>query len=241
MLVESARRGPLQGSALLSNVAPTDLEVLVARARWVRFERGDKLTLRGSRPAHCWLVLTGYIKEHRPLEDGSEAVCGFRGPGDMVAEVAAILSGHCEHDVTALGHSEALAFPIDDLRAIMHDTPRLQSALLRAVVDRAVLAETALARNDVCDTADRVVLAILELAERWGVATMQGIQIDLPLTQTELAEWVGASRETAAKALHRLRREGLVGTSRRQLIVHDLEGLRHVVGLRRRVPVPVSA
>lgn len=209
----------------------TDLAPLLNGARWVRFQRGDSLTLRGSRPGQCWLVLTGYVKEHRPLDDGSEALCGFRGPGDLVAEIAALTQSPCEHDVTAMGQGEALAIPVDHLHTVLRETPRLQTAMLTAVASRATTAESALARNDVCDTSERVVLAIIELAERWGVATTAGIHIGIPLTQTELAEWVGASRETAAKALHRLRRDGLVETSRRRLVVHDLDGLRRQVGL----------
>lgn len=230
-LLESARRGPLRGSALLDGIAVTDLAVLMDGARWVRFTRGDNLTLRGSRPGQCWLLLTGYVKEHRPLDDGSEALCGFRGPGDLVAEIATLMLAPCEHDVTALGHGEALAFPADHLQAVTRDVPQLRAALLRAVAARATTAETSLARNNVCDTSERVVLAILELAERWGVTTSEGVHIGIPITQTELAEWVGASRETAAKALQRLRRDGLVETSRRRLVIQDLEGLHRAGGL----------
>lgn len=230
-LIEAAQRGPLRGSVLLERAAVADLDPLLAGTRWVRFDRGDSLTLRGSRPSQCWLLLAGYVKEHRPLEDGSEALCGFRGPGDLVAEIAALTDAPCEHDVTAMAPGEALAVPVEQLHRALLGAPRLQTAMLCAVASRATLAESALARNDVCDTSERIVLAIVELAERWGETTNAGVQIGLPLTQTELAEWVGASRETAAKALHRLRRDGLVETSRRCLVVHDLDGLRGQVGL----------
>lgn len=225
-LLESASDGALRDSVLLANIGVDELDALLEGSRCVRFARGDKLTLRGSRPGKCWLLLTGYVKEHRPLDDGSEAVCGFRGPGDLVAEVATLLSHPCTQDATALSPGEALAFPDSHLQAVARAAPGLQAALLRAVAARATSAEASLVRNDVCDTSARVVLAILELARRWGVSTPQGIRISVPLTQSELAEWIGASRETAAKTLQRLRRDGMVATSRRRLVVHDIEGLR---------------
>ncbi len=119
-----------------------------------------------------------------------------------------------------------MTFAVDQLHAARARAPGLEAAMLRAVASRAMWAESALARNDLGDTSERVVLAILELADRWGIGTDAGIDVGVPLSQTELAEWVGASRETAAKALHRLRLDGLVATSRRRLVIHDLDGLR---------------
>lgn len=223
---ESVRRGPLRGSVLLEELRTPSLERLVDGARWVRFARGDNLTLRGSRASSCWLLLTGYVKEHRALDDGSDALSGFRGPGDLVAEVAAITRRSCDHDVTALGPGEALALDVDGLHRLAHEDPAIRHALLLAVADRATAAETTLARNDVCDASQRIMLALVELAERWGMPTSRGVAICLPLTQSELAEWVGTSRETAAKVLHRLRQRDLVETSRRRLVVGDLDRLR---------------
>lgn len=231
ILLEQARRGPLQGCVLLDGVGVTELAALLAGARWVRLSRGDRLTLGGSRPGECCLLLTGFVKEHRALEDGSEAVQAFRGPGDLVAEVSALTGCVCDHDTTAMGNSEALALPAGHLHAVMRDSPGLQRALLRAVASRATSAEATLARNMVGDTSARVAMAIVELANRWGIIAVGGVHLATPLSQSELAEWVGASRETVAKALHRLRAGGLVATSRRSLVVHDMRGLRRAAGL----------
>jgi CRP-like cAMP-binding protein len=53
-----------------------------------------------------------------------------------------------------------------------------------------------------------------------------GIQIDVALSQEELAGYVLASRESVARALTTLRRQALVTTGRRSIVVHDVEGLR---------------
>lgn len=225
-LHESRRFGAMRASPLLRELGRADVDALLGNARWARFARGDTLTLRGSRPGSCWLLLTGYVKEHRALETGAVAITGFRGPGDLVAEVAAITRKACEHDVTALSPGEALVLEVDALRHAVQVQGGLHHGLLVAVAARATGAEATLARNDLSDTRYRIVQALVELADRWGVQTPRGVNICVPLTQTELAEWVGASRETAAKVLQRLRAEGLVETSRRRLVVLDIEHLR---------------
>ncbi|MFI0351630.1 Crp/Fnr family transcriptional regulator [Actinomadura sp. 9N407] len=59
-----------------------------------------------------------------------------------------------------------------------------------------------------------------------GEATGASVQINLHLSQEELASWVGASREAVSKALGTLRRHGWIETGRRRVIVHDLQALR---------------
>jgi CRP-like cAMP-binding protein len=52
---------------------------------------------------------------------------------------------------------------------------------------------------------------------------------ELPMTQTELAGWVGATRESTARALAAFRRAGFVSTSRGRIVVHEVEALSAAV------------
>lgn len=230
LLAEAVRSGHLSRSPLLTGLRPDDLEVVLADARWKRLERGATLTLRGSRSAHAWLLVCGFVKEHRPLPDGTDAVCAFRGPGDLVGELGALTGCPADNDATMLTPGEALAVSAAALARAARRSERLQQAVLRALASRATEAEAAVARQDQVDAMERVSMAVLSLAEKWGVPVGDGVLIRLPLTQAELASWVGVSRETAAKALAHLRRAGLVSTSRRRLTVHDLDGLRQASG-----------
>jgi CRP-like cAMP-binding protein len=81
------------------------------------------------------------------------------------------------------------------------------------------------------DAVSRVALRLVELADRFGEPTADGILVTLPFTQDELAGWVGASREAVVKALRALRRTGCVRTQRRSVVVCDLPALRRRAGL----------
>lgn len=72
----------------------------------------------------------------------------------------------------------------------------------------------------------RLAARLVELAERYGEVSDAGIVIGVPLSQEELAAWVGASHAGVAKALQTLRELGWIGTQRRRIVVHDLEALR---------------
>jgi CRP/FNR family cyclic AMP-dependent transcriptional regulator len=77
------------------------------------------------------------------------------------------------------------------------------------------------------DGTTRLALLLIELAEQYGHHRPSGgVVIEPPLSQSELASWVDASRETVARALKIWRSRGLVGTARRRITVLDVAGLR---------------
>jgi CRP/FNR family transcriptional regulator, cyclic AMP receptor protein len=67
---------------------------------------------------------------------------------------------------------------------------------------------------------------LLELSERFGRETSDGIEVELPLSQEQLASSCGASREATVKALGALRGLGCIATARRSVLIRDVEALR---------------
>ena len=97
---------------------------------------------------------------------------------------------------------------------------------VRRLADRKRLEFSAL------DTLGRVAWRLLELSERFGHQTDDGIAVELPLSQEQLASWCGASREATVKALGTLRSLGTITTARRRVLIGDPEALRrHARGL----------
>ena len=99
-------------------------------------------------------------------------------------------------------------------------------ALLRLVTSRLRDADRKRVEFGAFDIAARVAGRLVELADRFGEPVPDGVRIPVPLSQDELAGWVGASREAVAKALRVLRDRGLLTTGRRTMTVLDLDGLR---------------
>ena len=75
------------------------------------------------------------------------------------------------------------------------------------------------------DTVGRVAARLVELADRYGEPTDEGIRITLPLSQDELGAWTGASRAGVAAALRTLRDLDWIDTQRRRITVLDRDAL----------------
>ena len=128
--------------------------------------------------------------------------------------------------MTALEPVTALVASTRAFRTHLESTPRVAVALLEVIVRR--FRETTIKRSQSAesDTMGRVAARILELSDRYGTPTDDGTEIEMPISQEELAQWTGASRAGVAHALQAMRELGWLTTHRRQIVVTDIEALR---------------
>ena len=202
------------------------LAAAFAGGRRLRVRPGAVLFDEGDASNRVILLLSGRAKVSAFSEDGHETVLGYRGAGDVLGELAAIDGGEHLATVTAIEAGEALVLPAERFLAALEGQPGLALALLRSMVGRLRDADRKRAEFTALDVVGRVAHRLVELAERYGKPTDDGIMIDLPISQRELAGWVGSSREAVNKALQQLQHQGLIATERRHLVVLDLDGLR---------------
>ena len=156
---------------------------------------------------------------------------GIRGSGEIIGEMSTV-DGEAR---------SATAVAIGDVDATVSSSATLTRALEDAAAARGLVLILAARLRDAdrtriqfatLDTLGRVADRLLELSERFGQDTGDGIVVELPLSQEQLASWCGASRESTVKALSTLRSLNCITTGRQSLVIHDLTALR--VHARRR-------
>ena len=161
-----------------------------------------------------------------------EAILGVVGPGELVGELAAIEDSLRSTTVTTLEAVEALVVPRSEFLALLNRHPRIALVILRMVAGRLRYADAQRAEFATLDVTGRLAQRLLELSERFGTPHERGIEIKLPLSQEDLANWIGASREAISKAFQVLRTLNVVETGRRRVTILDPEALRHHAGLK---------
>jgi CRP-like cAMP-binding protein len=125
--------------------------------------------------------------------------------------------------------ADVVLITADRFAELLREQPDIGAVLLRILTSKLRDADRKRVEFGAYDTAGRVARRLMELAEDHGVpgtAAAGGVRISLPLSQTELAGWTGASREAVARALALLRQRGLITTDRRSIVVLDLPALR---------------
>ena len=191
-----------------------------------RLRRGEVLFHEGDSGDKLYIVTDGKVKLGRTSSDGRENLLAILGPGQMFGELSLFDPGPRSATVTAVTETD-LPLPL----------PRRPAALARGPPGRRPRAAAQLASrlrkaNDVVadlvfsDVPGRVAKALLDLADRFGRTADDGVHVHHDLTQEELAQLVGASRETVNKALADFASRGWLRLEPRSVVIMDVERLR---------------
>jgi CRP/FNR family transcriptional regulator, cyclic AMP receptor protein len=192
-----------------------------------RFRRGQALFTEGDRAERVFLIDRGWVMISCMSAEGREIVLGLRGSGDIIGELST-LDGEARS-------GEATALAVADVDAIVAsggvltdalEDPRAARELIGVLATRLRDADRKRLQFATLDTLGRVAERVLELSERFGQPTEDGVAVDMPFSQEQLASWCGASREATVKALAALRSLHCISTGRQSLIIHDMPALR---------------
>jgi CRP/FNR family transcriptional regulator, cyclic AMP receptor protein len=190
------------------------------------YRRGSVLVREADRSDWVLILRSGRVKVAVDTASGTEVVLAVRGPGALLGELSALDREPRSATVTALEPVSALLVPVAEFEAFLQGHGRVAYLLMRTVIGRLRDADRKRIEFGAHDTIGRVSARLVEMAERFGQPTADGLKIALPFSQDELAGWIGASREAVSKALGVLRSAGTIRTSRMSVVVRDLPDLR---------------
>ena len=215
------RRSPLF-AALDDDAAKTLLENMVKG----RMERGDVLFHEGDQGDKLYVIVEGKIKLGRTSADGRENLLAILGPGEMFGELSLFDPGPRTATATAIAETQILGLSNEQLQRFITARPYVAGTLLAALARRLRRTNENLADLVFTDVPGRVAKALLDLSRRFGRPVENGVMVAHDLTQEELAQLVGASRETVNKALADFASRGWLKLEARAVLLQDLDRLQ---------------
>jgi CRP/FNR family transcriptional regulator, cyclic AMP receptor protein len=224
--MEGVETEELVAGTFLARLTAEERAAVEALGRPTSFPRGSVIMFEGEPEERLILVLAGRVKVTRTGPDGREVILGIRDPGDLLGELAFIDRQPRSATVVALEPVQSLMMPGSRFREHLEQTPRVALVLLEVVAGRFREATLNRLQFAALDTMGRLSARILELAERYGEDVNGSIEVQLPVSQEELASWTGASRTGVAQALQSLRELNWLETERGKMTVMDPAALR---------------
>lgn len=223
--------GQLLGTgAWLGSLLPDTRAALLAAARIRNIDDCATVYRAGDPGDGLYAMLKGEVRLIGHSEAGRRIVYLILRPGDWFGEISVLDGKPRFHDAVAFGSSTVLHVGRAQIDAIAAEHPRLDRALgaLTCTHQRTALAFVEQALTSSSEA--RLAFILVEMAGRWGRPTVRGVEIDLRLSQEDLAAMVGLSRQSMATLLGRLRREGVIDTRYTHLTILDLDKLQHRSG-----------
>jgi len=208
------------GDADLHRVA----EVVVTR----RFPGGQVIFREGDASNTCYVLRSGHARAIREHPDGRTITLTHFGPGDIFGELAMFDDEVRSATVETLDDVELVAIPGRDMRRLMNEHAAIASKLVVSLGRRMRIANERLTRQSFQTVQSRVAIVLGDLvtqARLESATAAEGGEVELIITQADIAQLAGCSRESASRFLNTLANSGAIKQGRGRIKVIDTDVL----------------
>jgi CRP-like cAMP-binding protein len=228
---QAERRQLLANSFLFSQLEPSHLDEMLIAARTKRAKAREVIFHRGDEGSHVYAIVRGRLKVVVPSTDGKEMVVAILEPGEVFGEMALLEGSDRTATVTAIEDSELLVLGRREFIPILERHPKVAIRLLAALSGRLRQVNALVGDTLFLNLPARLAKKLLSLARRFGQPAGRGIRIALKLSQTDLGNLVGTSRESINKQIRQWEEEGLIRMEQGSVVIADPDQLEALSGL----------
>jgi CRP/FNR family transcriptional regulator len=180
----------------------------------------------GDQSDTCYVVSSGHARAVREHPDGRTIALAHFGPGDIVGELAMFDDERRSATVETLDAVEAIAISGADMRRLLREHPDIAAKLVISLGRRLREANERLARQSFQTVQSRVAGVLGQLVAQAQSEGAGEADVLVTITQADIAQLAGSSRESASRFLAVLERAGIVSQGRGRIVVHDPSALR---------------
>lgn len=182
--------------------------------------KGTMIQTPGNEKDGLFFVKLGKLRLYKINEDGRQFTLGILGQGNMFGEIESFSLGTKGIYIETMEETLICSVLKDDFNHFLSQRPLLAMKFLKELSDRLQERDELLEKLALGDLKEKVLYLLVKLAEKFGIKDKEYMRIDIPLTHQELANMIGATRESVTLVLQELSKESLIQTGRMSIKVN---------------------
>ena len=210
---------------LFAELSDAELEQIGSVAIPRSYPKGVRVFHEGDDSDACYIVRSGDLRVTREHSDGRAIALATLGPGDIFGELAMLDGGSRSASVETLSEAELLALPASDVRRVIAAHGDIAAKLIIAITRRLRETNERVARQSFQTVPSRVAGVLSQLIAEEAIPEERS-GITVRMTQADLAQLAGTSRESVSRFLATLERAGVVSVGRGRVTVLEPRRLR---------------
>jgi len=223
---DNATAALLKRVPLFSELSPQELDRISRVAVPRSFPKGVRVFHEGDHSDACYIVRSGDLRVTREHSDGRAIALATLGSGDIFGELAMLDGEARSASVEALTDCELLALPASDVRALLRGSAEITVKLVIALTRRLREANERISRQSFQTVPSRVAGVLSQLIAEEAAPFEGRDGVTIRMTQADLAQLAGTSRESVSRFLAVLERAHVVRVGRGRVTVLEPRRLR---------------
>ena len=211
---------------LFNSLSDSDLESLSESVRLQSLKKGQTLFRKGDEGSSLYIIKQGTIKIVLPSRLGDEVIVTIFSEGDFFGEMALFDGKPRSADALAMESIKIYMLSRKDFLLFLHSNINAMESILSQLTKRLRDTDDFLEGTCFLNVSARLAKKLLDLAESYGRQDADSIYIDLDLTQKELGDMIGSTRESINKELKILRDKGLITMQENKIQIIDITRLK---------------
>jgi CRP-like cAMP-binding protein len=224
------RRELLAKHFLLREADPRTLDQLTAASVVVSYGNRQRIFDKGDDGDRLLGVLAGQVRIYVISSEGRELIMNVIMPGELFGEISLIDGKPRSASAVAVGETDLLHIKRADLQSLLQKNSELCFKFMSVLCERVRWTSGLLEDASLLDLPARLAKRLLNLAEGVGEKEGDAIRIGVKLSQTDLGNMLGVTREAVNKQLREWKKDGIVDMTDGQVLIQDPKMLARLVG-----------
>ncbi len=183
-------------SPFLSSLAPEKRAKLLSTGTRKHFSVGQLIYGRGEPGTSLFVIETGRVEVSVSGPDGRAAVLNHMGPGEVLGEIALIDEGPRSADAVAATDVTGVLLDKSQFKFFLRDDPAAAYGMISELCSKVRNASDMFETQSRLQGSVRLARCLVRMADKWGKDTEGGLEIGADVTQTDLGDFAGLSRES---------------------------------------------
>jgi len=221
--------GLLREPDLFAGLSEEDMMAIGHATTMTHCTAGQRIMSPDDPPDRIHILKKGKVRVYRVTPDGKQLTLDIYDKGAILGDMSLLGQEPIpEAFAEALDDAVICTISPDEMRKLVERYPVIGVNIISYLSRRLRNAESELESMAYQRVGQRLARKLIDLSNRFGVQTSRGTLIEARLTQQELAEMIGTTRETLAHTLADFRRRGLLDTEKHQVLIRDAEQLMDI-------------
>lgn len=200
----------------------------IARSKFLK--KKNVIFHEGSDKDAVYFIKSGLVKTFKTDIDGNEQIVSLLSKGDMLPHTGFFNQAPYPATAETLSDTHLVILPIRSFEQLIFDVPALSISLINMMGAKIGELQKILMHITGHDVQGRLSAFLLKLADQLGERTGDQIRIELPITNQEIANTIGTTRETVNRLLNQMKREKIVESNRSEIIIRNIDALKEWQG-----------
>jgi CRP-like cAMP-binding protein len=193
-----------------------------------KVKAGSYLFWEGDQTRKLYYIRSGRVKLSKSTKEGKDLILSIMQEGDLVGEIDGY--GEALHSCSAevIEDADIGVIQQKDLEILLYQHGDFAIQFMKWMSLKNSTLQTKLRDLLLFGKNGALASILIRMSNTFGVMCADGIRLDLKLSNTEMADLIGSTRESVNRMLSALKDEGTISMSKGQIIIHKLENLRRV-------------